>query len=148
MNTEPEDIDKAHRISPAEGDKQNNIIKFTKDSTASYIYQSCVKLKDSRANHKGVKIRTSLIKHQQNLLKYVRELAEDYKIIHFVFADVNRNLKFRLKEKVTNQMVFSFSNKTELAELLDIIKHFEYLKLSQLIQQQRENCDGSDIAEF
>ena len=105
------------------------IIKFTKDSTASHIYQSRGKLKDSRANHKRVKIRTLLTKRRQNLLKYARELAEDYEVIHFVFADANVNLKLRLKEKVRNQMVFRFSNKTELAEILDIIKHFEYLKL-------------------
>ena len=148
LNIEPEDIDKAHRIGPVEGDEQNIIIKFTKDSTASHIYQSRGKLKDSRANHKGVKIRTSLTKRRQNLLKYAREQAEDYEIIHFVFADVNGNLKLRLKEKVRNRMVFSFNNKTELAEIIGIIEHFEYSKLSQLIQQQRENSDGSDIDEF
>ena len=76
-----------------------------------------------------MKIRTLLTKRRQNLLKYARELAEDYEVIHFVFADANVNLKLRLKEKVRNQMVFRFSNKTELAEILDIIKHFEYLKL-------------------
>ena len=92
--------------------------------------------------------RTSLTKRQQNLLKYACEQAEDYEIIHFVFADVNGNLKLRLKEKVRNRMVFSFNNKTELAEILGIIKHFEYSKLSQLIQQQRENSNGSDIDEF
>ena len=148
LNIEPEDIDKAHRIGPVEGDEQNIIIKFRKDSTASHIYQSRGKLKDSRANHKGVKIRTSLTKRRQNLLKYPREQEEDYEIIHFVFADVNGNLKLRLKEKVRNRMVFSFNNKTELAEILGIIEHSEYSKLSQLIQQQRENSDGSDIDEF
>ena len=45
-------------------------------------------------------------------------------------------------------MVSSFNNKTELAEILGIIKHFEYSKLSQLIQPQRENSTGSDIDEF
>ena len=45
-------------------------------------------------------------------------------------------------------MVFSFNNKTELAEILGLIEHFEYLKLSQLIQHQGENSDGSDIDEF
>ena len=59
LNIQPEDIDKAHRIGPAAGDKQNIIIKFTKDSTVSHIYQSPGKLKDSRANHKEVKIKTS-----------------------------------------------------------------------------------------
>ena len=147
LNIEPKDIDKAHRSGPVKGDEQNIIIRFTKDSMASHIYQSRGKLKDSRANYKGMKIRTSLTKRRQNLLKCACEQAEDYEIIHFVFADVNRNLKFRLKEKVRNRMVFSFNDKTELAEILGIIEHFEYLKLSQLIQEQRENSDGSDIDE-
>ena len=148
LNIQPEDIDKVHRIGPAEGDEQNIIIKFTKDSTASRIYQSRGKLKDSRENNKWMKIRTSLTKRPQNLLKHAFEQAEDYEIIHFVFADVNGNLKLRLKEKVRNGMVFIFNNKTKLAEILGIIKHFKYLKLSQLIQQQRENSNGSGIDEF
>ena len=150
MNIQPEDIDKAHRIGPAQDDKQNIIVKFRKDSAASHIYHSREKLKDSiiKSSQKGVKIRTSLTKCQQNLLKYAREQAEDFKIIHFVFADINGNLKLCLKEKVRNRMVFSFNNKTELAEILGLIEHSEYLKLSQLIQHQRENSNGSDRDEF
>ena len=71
---------------------------------------------------------------------------------YFVFVNsvktANGNLKLRLKGKVRNRMVFSFNNKTELAEILGLIEHFEYSKLSQLIQHQRENSDGSDIDEF
>ena len=150
LNIQPEDIDKAHRIGSAQGDEQNIIVKFTKDSAASHIYQSRGKLKDgiSRSNQKGVKIRTSLTKGRQNLLKYAREQAEDYEITYFIFADVNGNLKLCLKEKGINRMVFSFNNKTELAEILGLIEHFEYSKLSRLVQYQRENSDGSDIDEF
>ena len=150
LNIQPEDIDKAHRIGPAQDDEQNVIVKFTKDCAASHIYDSRGKLKDSirRSNQKGVKIRTSLTKRRQNLLKYACEQAEDYEIIHFVFADINGNLKHRLKEKVRNRMVFSFNNETELAEILGLIEHFEYSKLSQLIQHQRENSNESDIDEF
>ena len=92
LNVQPEDINNI---------QQNIIAKFTKDSAASHIYQSRRKLKDSitRSNQKGVKIRTSPTKRRQNLLKYACEQAEDYKIIYFVFADVNGNLKLRLKEK-------------------------------------------------
>ena len=58
MNIQPEGTDKAHHIGPAEGNKQNTNIEFTKDSTASHIYQSH-EIKDSRANHNGVKIKNS-----------------------------------------------------------------------------------------
>ena len=34
LNIQPEDIDKAHRIGPAQGDEQNIIVRFTKDSAA------------------------------------------------------------------------------------------------------------------
>ena len=147
LNIQLEDIDKAHCIGPAQDDKQNIIVKFTKDSAASHIYHSHGKLKDSvsKSNQKGVNIRTSLTKHQQNLLKYAREQT-DYKIIHFVFADINGNLNLRLKEKMRNRMVFSFNNKTKLAENLGLIKHSEYSKHSQLIQHQRENSNGSDMS--
>ena len=104
LNIQPEDIDKAHRIGPAQDDEQNIIVKFRKDSAASHIYHSRGKLKDSisKSSQKGVKIRTSLTKRQQNLLKYACEQAEDYEIIHFVFADINGNLELCLKEKVRN----------------------------------------------
>ena len=150
LNIQPEDIDKAHCIGPALGDKQNIIVKFMKDSAASYIYQSRGKLKNSisRSNQKEVKIRTSLTKHRQNLLKYAHEQAEDCKIIHFVFANINGNLRLHLREKARNRMVFSFNNKTELCKIFGLIEHFEYSKLSQLIQHQRENSDGDDIDEF
>ena len=123
-------------LAPIGGQPTNIIINFTKDFIASHIYHSRGKLKDNRANHKGVKIRTSLTKCRQNLLKYACEQAEDYEMIDFIFADVNGNLKLSVKEKVRNRMVFSFSNKTEFAEILSIIKRFEYSKLSQFIQQQ------------
>ena len=45
-------------------------------------------------------------------------------------------------------MVINFNKKTEFAEILGIIKHFEYSKLSQLIQQLKESSDGSDIDEL
>ena len=100
------------------------------------------------SNQKGVKIWNSLTKRRQNLLKYAHEQTEDCEIIRIVFADVNGNLKLRLKEKVRNRMVFSFDNKTELAGILGLIEHFKYSKPSPLIQHQRKNSDGSDIDEF
>ena len=70
LNIQPENFCiKAHRIGPSECEEQNNIIKLTKDSTTSNIYQSCGNLKDSRTNHKGMKIKTSLTKTRKNLLK-------------------------------------------------------------------------------
>ena len=52
------------------------------------------------------------------------------------------------KAKVRNRMVFSFNNKTELIKILGIIEHCKCSKLFQLIQQQRENSDGSVIDEI
>ena len=53
FNIQPEDIDKAHRIGPAEGDEQNIIIKFTKDSAASHIYRSLENWKIAGQIRKG-----------------------------------------------------------------------------------------------
>ena len=46
--------------------------------------------------------------------------------MHFVYTDMNGNIKIRLKEPINNRVVFSFNNKMELSEIFEIIEHFEY----------------------
>ena len=53
-------------------------------------------------------------------------ITDDYSLIHFVYTDVNGNIKIRLKEPTNKRVVFSFSNKMELAEILGLTEHFEY----------------------
>ena len=53
-------------------------------------------------------------------------ITDDYSLIHFVYTDVNGNIKIRLKEPINKRVVFSFSNKMELAEILGLTEHFEY----------------------
>ena len=53
-------------------------------------------------------------------------ITGDYSFIHFVYTDVNGNIKIRLKEPINKQVVFSFNNKMELTEILGLMEHFEH----------------------
>ena len=53
-------------------------------------------------------------------------ITDDYSLIHFVYTDVNGNIKIRLKEPINKRVVFSFNNKMELTEILGLMEHFEY----------------------
>ena len=78
---------------------------------------------------------------RQELLEYATKVTGDYSLIHFAYADINGNLKIRLKEPVKNRVVFSFNNKTELAEILGLIDHFEYhTKFGEADNQS--NCEN------
>ena len=67
---------------------------------------------------KHVKFRTSLKRHQQNLLTFARNLCAEAEEINFIFSDINGNLKIRLKKPIGNRQVYSFWNKMELVEIL------------------------------
>ena len=60
---------------------------------------------------------------RQKLLEYEPKVTCDYSLNYFAYADINSNLKIRLKKLIKNRAVFSFINKTELAGLNE---HFEY----------------------
>ena len=53
----------------------------------------------------------------QKLLEYATKVMDDYSPIHFVYTDINGNLKIRLKKPIKIRVVFSFNKKTELAEI-------------------------------
>ena len=121
-----DDIDKSHPIKKI---KENRyIVKFTKHSTAETIYKhrkKLIKKKEDKTNQ-PIKIKVSLTRRRQKLLEYVSKVTDDYSLIHFVYADINGNLKIRLMEPIKSRMVFSFNSKMELAEILGLIEHFEH----------------------
>ena len=129
-----DDIDKSHPIKKI---KENRyIVKFTKHSTAETIYKhrkKLIKKKEDKTNqpikdktNQPIKIKVSLTRRRQKLLEYVSKVTDDYSLIHFVYADINGNLKIRLMEPIKSRMVFSFNSKMELAEILGLIEHFEH----------------------
>ena len=88
-------------------------------------HKKLIKRKKDKTNQL-IKIKISLIRWCQKLLEYTSKVTDDYSLIHFVYTDINHNLKICLREPVKNWVVFSFSSKMELAEILGLIEHFEY----------------------
>ena len=113
------DVDKCHRIKPTDkDDKQNIIIKFTKHSTATRVFRERQKLSKLLSWKKHVKFRASLIRHRQNFLTFARNLCAEAEEFHFIFSDINSNLKIRLKEPIGNWQVYSFPNKMEFVQII------------------------------
>ena len=54
------------------------------------------------------------------------KVTDDYSLVHFVYSDINGNLKIRLKEPIRNRVVLSFNNQTDLTEILGLVEHFQY----------------------
>ena len=83
-----------------------------------------------------------LARRRQKLLEYATKVKAnyDYSLTHFVYADINGKLKICLKKPIVNQVVFSFNNKTELAQFLGLIEYFEYhAKFGEAYKQS--NCE-------
>ena len=54
------------------------------------------------------------------------KVTDDYSLVHFVYSDINGNLKIRLKEPIRNRVVLSFNNQTDLTEILGLVEHFQH----------------------
>ena len=121
-----DDIDKSHPIKEI---KENRyIVKFTKHSMAETIYKhrkKLIKKKEDKTNQ-PIKIKLSLTRRRQELLEYASKVTDNYSPIYFIYTDINGNLKIRLRESIKNGVVFSFNSKTELAEILGLLEHFEH----------------------
>ena len=53
--------------------------------------------------------------------------------VHFAFADINGNIKVKIKEKIRNRMFFNIRNNKDLADLMvtldfdnDRVRNFRY----------------------
>ena len=75
-----------------------------------------------------MKIKVSLTRQWEKLLIQAAKVKDDYSLIHFVYTDIDVNLKINLKKPVKNRVVFSCNSKTELAGIRGLIEHFEYHK--------------------
>ena len=86
----------------ADNDGKQNIIKFTKHSTATKVFRERQKLSKLINWTKHVKFHTSLTKQQQNLLTFAHNLCAEPEEINFILSDLNGNLKIRLREPIGN----------------------------------------------
>ena len=102
-----------------------------------------MKKKEDKTNM-PIKIKVSLTRQHQKLLEYATKVTDDYSLIHFVYTDINSNIKIRLKEPINNWVVFNFNSKRGLAEILGLIEHFEcHTKFGEADNQS--NCEDESI---
>ena len=95
---------------------------------AETIYKHHTKLikKKKDKTNQLIKIKISLIRWCQKLLEYASRVTDDYSLIHFVYIDINVNLKICLREPIKSRVVFSFNCKMELAAILGLIEYSEH----------------------
>ena len=118
-----EDIDRVHRIGPVSDDKnQSTIVKFKSFTERTNVYKA-------RGKTRNAKIHLNLTSGRSNLLKYAQNSTEDFPIVDFVFADINCQLKIRLKEKVCGKIVHAFFSEQELAMILGQLEYHMYMEL-------------------
>ena len=67
------------------------------------------------------------------------KVTDDYSLVHFIYSDINGNLKIRLKEPIRNRVVLSFNNQTDLTEILGLVEYFQYHTKSGEADNQ-SNC--------
>ena len=98
---------------------------------AETIYKHCKKLikkKEGKTNQ-PIKIKIPLRRWHQKLLLYWNMLLKyqlnTVSLILFIQTSTLISKYVLRREPVKNQVVFSFNNKTDLAEILGLIKHFE-----------------------
>ena len=135
------DIDKSHSIKKNQRKQEQSKIYKTFNGRDNLKTSSEIDKNKKDKTNQPIKTKVSLTKRRQKLLEYVTKLTDDYSLIHFVYTDINGNLKIRLKESIKNWATFSFNNKMELAEILGLVKHFEYhTKFSEAKNQS--NCEN------
>ena len=106
-------IDKLHKIGKTnKNNTQNTIVKFKSHSFKEKIYFKRKAVKD-------VKIKPSLTKHRTELLKNTNTLITDNPGTNFLFeyADVQGNLKIRLKDARNGREVVRFDNEKDFNQL-------------------------------
>ena len=97
-----DDIDKSHPIKKI---KENRyIVNLTKHATAETIYKQRKILTEKKEDKTNllIKIRVSLKRQYQKLLEYATKVTDDYSLIHFVYTNINGNIKIHLKEPIRN----------------------------------------------
>ena len=115
-STVNKDFDKAHRVGPKFGNKQDIIMRFKSHSCQDIVYKARKDCDDD-----ALKIRPSLTKRRKDLLELARVEMKASSNFHFAFADSSGNLKIRVKKKINNKFFFKFKNKFDIANLIAII---------------------------
>ena len=108
-------VNKCHRIGPKNEDgTQATILRFKSHFFKESVYHARKKIKNRK-----IKIKISLTKKRRKILSYAHQATANIPNVDFLYADINGNLKLRLKENFNNKKVFTFKSKEELHSLFE-----------------------------
>ena len=87
-------------------------------SIQNHSFREAVYLKRRKCNKKR-KIKLSLAQRRRKILTYAYNNAEKLLEIDFFYTEIHSNLKFCLKNPISNKFVYSFRDKGELLNLFE-----------------------------
>lgn len=112
-------IDKAHPVGPVINGKQSIIVKFSKHSTVKSLYMKRRQIKKDSL----VSLQPSLTRQRSKTLKSLKEKISKEgtifnKLVNFIFADIEGNLKACLKNPLRGRNIHTFTNEDHLAYII------------------------------
>ena len=119
-STSIEHVDKLHRVGATKGNRQDIVVRFTNHSAKERFF-----LRRKNIKKKGVKVRPSLAPARRELLNEAFSLLNNYgddqypNLPHFVFADMNGDLKVKMTHRVGNRLFFNFKSIVELCQIIE-----------------------------
>ena len=137
------EFDKAHRIGQIKRGKQPVIVRFKSHSYRASIYSN---RKRHQNNNNKLKLRVCLTSQRRKLLNLMNEKLENSEKMDFCFANINGDLKVRLKEnfEIAGKKVVNVKSESDI----DIILHKLDGGLATLDDQERqfESSDDENLS--
>ena len=106
------ELDKCHRLGPARDGKQYTRFR-------SLAFKEKVYRKRKEIKGKKIKVKLSLTKHRTRTIKYAHQITGNNAEVNFAYADMNGNLKLRLRNSIGKKYVYEFKSKEELHKLFN-----------------------------
>lgn len=125
------EFDKAHRIGKAKGKNQSVIVRFKSHGFRAKIYSD----RKQYQNHNNInnvenknkfKLRVCLTNQRRELLDRMNKWLCNDKV-EFCFANVNGDLKVRLKDELDGKKVIDIKSENDIDILLDKLIHADAL---------------------
>ena len=111
------EFDKAHRLGKNEpGNPAPVIVRFKSHSFRAKVFNKRKELK--KDGDKSIKIKVCLTKERKKLLNVSKTKLEGNEKVHFVYANINGDIKVRLHHKVNNKNVYDIKNNKDIEEIM------------------------------
>ena len=107
------DCDKVHRHGPRRFNRHNVIARFRSHQLPADIFSN-----KRRIRNEFMKIKPSLTRRRSELLDKANKLVKYSQAGDFCYADINGNLKLRLKNPLNGRYVYNFKTYDDLLTLL------------------------------